>query len=159
MTNLGRNLLSKIMKQDPVPKIFDHLDMNAAIKGILVLGAILLFISGCSQPVQDPQISLYKRLGGEKTLVAVSLQVSRKPAMRKLIAPDQARIFRQRLSEWLCKASSGPCDFPGRKEFFQEIELNPEQQQQLLQALEEVLRETGIPETNQQELLSKLLKS
>ena len=92
-------------------------------------------------------------------MVAVSLQVSRKPAMRKVIAPDQARIFRQRLSEWLCKASSGPCDFPGRKEFFQEIDLNPEQQQQLLQALEEVLRETGIPETNQQELLSKLLKS
>ena len=147
------------MKQDPVPKIFDHLVMNAAIKRILVLGVVLLFISGCSQPVQDPQISLYKRLGGEKTLVAVSLQVSRKPAMRKVIAPDQARIFRQRLSEWLCKASSGPCDFLGRKEFFQEIELNPEQQQQLLQALEEVLRETGIPETNQQELLSKLLKS
>ena len=147
------------MKPGPVPKIFDHLDMNAAIKGILVLGVVLLFISGCSQPVPDPQISLYKRLGGEKTLVAVSLQVSRKPAMQKLIAPDQARIFRQRLSEWLCKASSGPCDFPGRKDFFQEIELNPEQQQQLLQALEEVLRETGIPETNQQELLSKLLKS
>jgi ferric-dicitrate binding protein FerR (iron transport regulator) len=92
-------------------------------------------------------------------LVAVSLQVSRKPAMRKVIALDQARIFRQRLSEWLCKASSGPCDFPGRKEFFQEIELNPEQQQQLLKALEEVLRETGIPETNQQELLSRLSKS
>ena len=147
------------MKPGPVPKIFDHLDMNAAIKGILVLGVVLLFISGCSQPVLDPQISLYKRLGGEKTLVAVSLQVSRKPAMRKVIAPDQARIFRQRLSEWLCKASSGPCDFPGRKEFFQEIELNPEQQQQLLQALEEVLRETGIPETNQQELLSKLSNS
>ena len=133
--------------------------MNAAIKAILVLGVVLLFISGCSQPVPDPQISLYKRLGEEKTLVAVSLQVSRKPAMRKVIAPDQARIFRQRLSEWLCKASSGPCDFPGRKEFFQEIELNPEQQQQLLHALEEVLREIGIPETNQQELLSKLLKS
>ena len=146
------------MKPGPVPKIFDHL-MNAAIKEILVLGVVLLFISGCSQPVPGPQISLYKRLGGEKTLVAVSLQVSRKPAIRKVIAPDQARIFRQRLSEWLCKASSGPCDFPGRKEFFQEIELKPEQQQQLLQALEEVLRETGIPETNQQELLSKLLKS
>ncbi|MFL2773770.1 MAG: hypothetical protein ACJ0DH_09445 [bacterium] len=91
--------------------------------------------------------------------MAVSLQVSRKPAMRKVIVPDQARIFRQRLSEWLCKASSGPCDFPGQKEFFEEIELNPEQQRQLLQALEEVLRETGIPETNQQELLSKLSNS
>ena len=147
------------MKPGPVPKIINHLEMNDAIKGILALGVALLFISGCSQPVQDPQISLYKRLGGEKTLVAVSLQVSRKPAIRKVIAPDQARIFRQRLSEWLCKASSGPCDFPGRKEFFQEIELDPEQQQQLLQALEEVLRETGIPETYQQELLSKLLKS
>ena len=133
--------------------------MNAAIKGILVLGVVLLFISGCSQTALDSQISLYKRLGGEKTLVAVSLQVSRKSAIRKVIAPDQSRIFRQRLSEWLCKASSGPCDFPGRKEFFQEIELNPEQQQQLLQALEEVLRETGIPETNQQELLSKLSNS
>ena len=92
------------MKPGPVPKIFDHLDMNAAIKWILVLEMVLLFISGCSQPVPDPQISLYKRLGGEKTLVAVSLQVSRKPAIRKVIAPDQARIFRQRLSEWLCKA-------------------------------------------------------
>ena len=61
------------MKPGPVPKVFDHL-MNAAIKGILVLGVVLLFISGCSQPVPDPQISLYKRLGGEKTLVAVSLE-------------------------------------------------------------------------------------
>ncbi len=147
------------MKQDPVPKIIDHLDMNVAIKGILILGVVLLFILGCSQRVPDPQISLYKRLGGEKTLVAVSLQVSRKPAIRKVIVPDQARIFRQRLSEWLCKVSSGPCDFPGRKEFFQEIDLNPEQQQQLLKALEEVLRETGIPETNQQELLSRISKS
>ena len=49
--------------------------------------------------------------------------------------------------------------FRSRKEFFQEIELNPELQQQLLLALEEVLREIGIPETNQKELLSKLLKS
>ncbi len=98
------------MKPRPGPKIFGHLEMNAAIKG-------------------------------------------------KVIVPDQARIFRQRFSEWLCKASSGPCDFPGRKEFFQEIELNPEQQRQLLKALEEVLRETGIPETNQQELLSKLSNS
>ena len=65
------------MKRGPVPKIFGHLEMNAAIKGSLVLGVVLLIISGCSQPVPDPQISLYKRLGGEKTLVAVSLQVSR----------------------------------------------------------------------------------
>ena len=51
--NLGRNILSKLMKPGPVPKIFDHLDMNAAIKGIYVLGVVLLFISGCSQPVPD----------------------------------------------------------------------------------------------------------
>ena len=36
---------------------------------------------------------------------------------------------------------------------------NLQQQQQLLKVLEEVLREIGIPEINQQELLSKLLKS
>ena len=53
------------MKLEPVPKIFGHLDMKAAIKWILVLEMVLLFISGCSQPVPDPQISLYKRLGGD----------------------------------------------------------------------------------------------
>ena len=87
------------MKPGPVPKTFDHLDMNAAIKGTLVLGVILLFISGCSQPVPDPQISLYKRLGGEKTLVAVSLQVSRKAAMRKVIAPDPVSYTHLRAHE------------------------------------------------------------
>ena len=71
----GRNLLSKLMKLEPVPKIFGHLDMKAAIKWILVLEMVLLFISGCSQPVRILK-SVYIKDWEEKTLVAVSLQVS-----------------------------------------------------------------------------------
>ena len=79
--------------------------------------------------------------------------------MRKVIAPDRQESSDNASANGYVRLLR-PCDFPGRKEF-SEIELNPEQQRQLLQALEEVLRETGIPETNQQELLSKsqILKS
>jgi|TARA_B100000959_G_scaffold242373_1_gene264964 hypothetical protein len=148
------------MKQDASEnKLFNPLEMNPLFKSMLIIGFINLLFIGCTQPIPVPQTSLYKRLGGEKTLVAFSLQVSRKPKIQEAIGSDQGRIFRKRLSEWMCRASSGPCDFPSRKEFFQEVELNPGQQRLLMQALMEVLSETGVPEPIRQELLSELAKS
>ena len=138
--------------------LFNNLKMKALLRPILFLGFFSIII-GCIKPDLVHQTSLYKRLGGETNLVAFSLQVSRKPKIQEAIGSDQGRIFRKRLSEWMCRASSGPCDFPTRKEFFQEVELNPGQQRLLMQALMEVLSETGVPEPTRQELLSELAKS
>ena len=138
--------------------LFNYLKMKALLRPILFLGFFSMII-GCTKSDLVHQSSLYKRLGGETNLVAFSLQVSRKPKIQKAIGLDQGRIFRKRLSDWLCKASSGPCEFPSRKEFFQEIKMNEEQQRDLMKALIEVLSETGVPEKTQEELLSKLAKS
>ena len=91
-------------------------------------------------------------------MVAISLQVSRKTEILEKFRPGEKRIFRQRLSEWLCYASSGPCQFPTRKEFYDEIRINPEEEQQLLESLRKVLGETGIPERERDELLMRLYR-
>ena len=105
----------------------------------------------CSKRVPTTEI-LYKRLGGERTLVAVSLQVSRKTEILEKFSTEEKRIFRQRFTEWLCYASSGPCKFPTHKEFFDEMKINPVQMEKLLQSLRQVLEEIEIPETERDEL-------
>ena len=63
------------MKQDASEnKLFNPLEMNPLFKSMLIIGFINLLFIGCTQPIPVPQTSLYKRLGGEKTLVAFSLQ-------------------------------------------------------------------------------------
>ena len=89
-------------------------------------------------------------------MVAISLQVCRKTEILKKFTPGEKRIFRQRLAEWLCPSSSGPCQFPTHKEFYDEIRINPEEEQQLLESLRQVLVETGIPERERDELLMRL---
>ena len=89
-------------------------------------------------------------------MVAISLQVSRKTEILKKFTPGKKRIFRQRLAEWLCYASSGPCQFPTHNEFYDEIRINPEEEQQLLESLRQVLVETGIPERERDDLLMRL---
>ena len=114
-----------------------------------------IFLYACSKPAPHQGI-LYQRLGGERTMVAISLQVCRKTEILKKFTPGEKRIFRQRLAEWLCHASSGPCQFPTHKEFYDEIRINPEEEQQLLESLRQVLLETGIPERERDELLMRL---
>ena len=114
-----------------------------------------IFLYTCSKPTPHQGI-LYQRLGGERTMVAISLQVCRKTEILKKFTPGEKRIFRQRLAEWLCYASSGPCQYPTRKEFFDEIRINPVEEQQLLESLRQVLMETGIPERERDELLKRL---
>ena len=129
--------------------------MNKSINFISLLSFVSIFIFSCSKPVPNPE-NLYKRLGGERTMVAISLQVCRKTEIMKKFTPGEKRIFRQRLAEWLCHASSGPCQFPTHKEFYDEIRINPEEEQQLLESLRQVLVETGIPERERDELLMRL---
>lgn len=113
-----------------------------------------ILLHACTR--QAPPQILYKRLGGERAFVAIALQVSREPEIEKMLIPETARIFRQRLAEWLCHEASGPCNYPTRKEFFDEMEFTTEQQQMLLKSLQEVMTQLKFDDPSKEELLFRL---
>ncbi len=110
------------MKQDASEnKLFNPLEMNPLFKSMLIIGFINLLFIGCTQPIPVPQTSLYKRLGGEKTLVAFSLQVSRKPKIQEAIGSDQGRISANVSANGCAELLPGLVIFPAGRSFFRKL--------------------------------------
>ena len=118
-----------------------------------IFGSVILF--SCHQKIIEKK-TLYSRLGGEKVLVALSLKTTRNDLIKNKFEPQKERIFRQRLTEWLCYETSGPCNFPNKKEFFLELGLNLNFQEKLIKVIEESMDQTNLSKKLKLEVLERL---
>ena len=130
--------------------------MSVATRHLIIAtcGLGMLLLGGCAgKPVAPPKVPLYERLGGEETLVALSLQVSRDDRLAEIVNRRGERFFRMRLHDHLCIAASGPCEPVGTETFQREFALGETEARTLRRVMAEELERLEVQSPEAQELL------
>lgn len=126
---------------------------SARLLPLLGWGVGIWLLAACTTTAPAPQTPLYDRLGGEETLVALSLQVSRAPEVQGILDREGERFFRMRFQDFLCEAAAGPCEALRTQPFKEELSLRPGEGQLLHAALEEAMKDLTLPQAESEELL------
>ncbi len=126
---------------------------STRLRSLLSWGLGIWLLAACTTTAPAPQTPLYERLGGEETLAALSLHVSRAPELQNVVTREGERFFRMRLQDFLCEASAGPCEPLRTQSFQQELSLRPEEGQLLHEALQEAMQDLTLPLAESEELL------
>ena len=85
------------------------------LKGVFA-GLSCFFLMNCTLFL-GPSTSLYERLGGEKTVMAITSEWTRRletdSKWNHQLDTISSRNFRQRVFEFICQESGGPCKYKG----------------------------------------------
>jgi hemoglobin len=91
--------------------------MNMLIRALTSL-VLILSLAACSSPGAKPEASLYDRLGGKDAIAAVVGKlygvVAADSRINGRFAHVSPEAFGPLLTDFLCEAAGGPCDYQGR---------------------------------------------
>ncbi|MDN3557434.1 group I truncated hemoglobin [Halomonas maura] len=119
-----------------------------------------------SQEGDEPQASLFERLGG---LAPITVVVSdfidhlvEDPVLNANPAVDAARqrvpaaYLKYRVTSLVCQSTGGPCQYQGRgmKESHAHLEITEAEWNHMVEVFKEVLAEHGVPDPETEELLA-----
>ncbi len=136
----------------------------AAKRTVLVAGSLALALLAGSARADDK--SLYQRLGGYDAIAAVSDEFIARLANDEQekrffigFSTDSKLRIRQRLIDFVCKSTGGPCVYTGRdmKTAHAGVGITKADWDHSLKIFVEVLNKFKVPEKEQQELAALLL--
>lgn len=138
---------------------------NATVAAALI-GALFLSTASFAQGTSgEGDASLYERLGGLAPISVVvsdfldalipDPQLNRNPAIDAARKRVPAPYLKYQLTAFMCMATGGPCDYPGRgmRESHAHLDITVQEWDRMVAVLEEVLATHGVPERETRELL------
>ena len=136
------------------------------MKTFMLLAALML-ISACATQSPKPQDSLYNRLGGKQAIDMVvndfidtvgSDQRIQNPKVGQRLSEINIDRLKQLVSEQVCMAAGGPCQYSGRdmKVTHMGLAITHAEFDYVVDDLVKTLNQYKVPDGEQQELLALL---
>jgi hemoglobin len=127
---------------------------------LTVLTASSLFACATSTP--RPETSLYERLGGKPAIEAVVNdfidRVGQDARITHLPRPERVPVLKARLTDLVCQATGGPCEYGGRdmKTAHAGMGITGDEFEAVVDDLVETLNKYEVPQPEQSEILALL---
>lgn len=127
-----------------------------------VVAIVTLSLTACAASAPNPEASLYDRLGGKPAIEAVVNDfidlVGQDTRIRALPKPERVPALKASLTDLVCQAAGGPCEYRGRdmKTAHAGMEIDGAQFDAVVDDLVRTLKKYEVPAREQNEILALL---
>ncbi|HEY5647991.1 MAG TPA: group 1 truncated hemoglobin [Nitrospiria bacterium] len=138
-----------------------------SIKPLVLLGALVVFITACGAAAPKKEATLYERLGGKAAIEAVvndfidtvgsDSRITNAVVLNRLAEIDIATL-KSHVTHLVCGATGGPCEYHGRdmKTAHNGLRITDEEFDVVVDDLVQTLSNYQVPEREKNELLALL---